>query len=173
MLNSDKETDTSRRTFMVRATAVIMGIIGLFLSIPLIGYIVSPALKRRVAPSVKVGSLKDLVKGQPRELELVFAEKDGWMETKTTRAVWVIEKDSVELKIYNPHCTHLGCAYHWNSEEDLFKCPCHNGVYDIDGKVVSGPPPRPLDTLNYYMENEDIYVYYEDFRAGSTKKIPL
>jgi len=41
-------------------------------------------------------------------------------------------------------CTHAGCAVNYNSSAKDFVCPCHGGVYDINGKVVSGPPPAPL-----------------------------
>jgi len=36
----------------------------------------------------------------------------------------------------------------WNAPKKQFLCPCHGGVYDRDGRVVSGPPPRPLERLN-------------------------
>ena len=44
-------------------------------------------------------------------------------------------------------CPHLGCGYRWDDADHHFKCPCHGSVYDIAGKVVGGPPPRPLDAL--------------------------
>ncbi len=44
-----------------------------------------------------------------------------------------------------PICTHLGCAYHWDDPSHTFICPCHTSVFSIDGKVLSGPAPRPLD----------------------------
>jgi cytochrome b6-f complex iron-sulfur subunit len=41
-------------------------------------------------------------------------------------------------------CTHLGCRTRFNPESRLIECPCHGGVYDPQGQVVSGPPPKPL-----------------------------
>jgi cytochrome b6-f complex iron-sulfur subunit len=41
-------------------------------------------------------------------------------------------------------CTHLGCLVKYYPEKQLFICPCHAGTFDLDGKVVSGPPPKPL-----------------------------
>jgi len=41
-------------------------------------------------------------------------------------------------------CTHQGCTVNYNSSGKNFVCPCHGGVYNINGKVVSGPPPAPL-----------------------------
>jgi cytochrome b6-f complex iron-sulfur subunit len=42
-------------------------------------------------------------------------------------------------------CTHLRCIVPWVEKDNLFECPCHAGVYNRVGEVVSGPPPRPLD----------------------------
>jgi Rieske Fe-S protein len=44
-------------------------------------------------------------------------------------------------------CTHLGCRVRWDDRAQKFKCPCHGGEYDDKGRVVSGPPPRPLSTV--------------------------
>jgi cytochrome b6-f complex iron-sulfur subunit len=41
-------------------------------------------------------------------------------------------------------CTHNGCNVGYNSSGNNFICPCHNGVFDINGNVTSGPPPAPL-----------------------------
>ena len=48
--------------------------------------------------------------------------------------------------------------------------PLHRGVYDIDGDVLSGPPPRPLDRLDFRIEDGDLRVNYRDFKAGTPKK---
>lgn len=167
-------TGDSRRGFMRRAIAAIVGLIGVSLIGPLVGYVVSPALRRREGAQLSnIGTAVDLSVGQPREMSTVVSFKDGWMETKTTRSVWAVKKESGEVIVYNPHCTHLGCAYGWNSGEKLFKCPCHGGVYDIDGKVLAGPPPRPLDRMEYQLEEGNLLVQYQDFRAGIPKKLPI
>ncbi len=44
-------------------------------------------------------------------------------------------------------CTHLGCIVQWLPEQREFLCPCHAGRFAPDGRVLSGPPPRPLDPL--------------------------
>ena len=50
---------------------------------------------------------------------------------------------------------------------------CHGGVFDIEGRLLAGPPPRPLDSLNYKIENGELRVEYRDFRLGIPEKIPL
>lgn len=41
-------------------------------------------------------------------------------------------------------CTHSGCSLGYNANGHNFVCPCHGGTFDINGNVVSGPPPSPV-----------------------------
>jgi Rieske Fe-S protein len=55
-------------------------------------------------------------------------------------------------------CTHLGCRIRWIADEGKFYCPCHNGIFDRDGTVLSGPPPRPLDRFEVKVENDTLSI---------------
>ncbi|MEJ2721287.1 MAG: Rieske 2Fe-2S domain-containing protein [bacterium] len=55
-------------------------------------------------------------------------------------------------------CTHLGCTVPWDSESKLFVCPCHASSFDITGKVLSPPAPRPLDLYPVRIENAIVKV---------------
>ncbi|NIS59823.1 MAG: Rieske 2Fe-2S domain-containing protein [Proteobacteria bacterium] len=44
----------------------------------------------------------------------------------------------------NAICTHLGCIVYWDKEKKILPCPCHAGFFDLNGNVISGPPPSPL-----------------------------
>lgn len=50
-------------------------------------------------------------------------------------------------------CTHLGCTVPWLDKEKKFACPCHGSVFDIRGKVISPPAPRPLNIYHLFIEN--------------------
>jgi Rieske Fe-S protein len=78
----------------------------------------------------------------------VLSEKheDGWYETNRQTVVF-IDKQGDQLTAMSATCSHLGCHVQWQADANHFKCPCHGGVYDRAGNVVSGPPPRPLDKL--------------------------
>lgn len=71
--------------------------------------------------------------------------REGWLTRVVQESVWVRRKSDGTVTVFEPHCTHLGCAYAWNQEDRLFECPCHGGKFDADGERVDGPPPRPLD----------------------------
>jgi Rieske Fe-S protein len=49
-----------------------------------------------------------------------------------------------ELKVFDAVCTHFDCTVSYKPEENRIYCACHEGYYDLDGNVISGPPPRPL-----------------------------
>lgn len=49
-----------------------------------------------------------------------------------------------EVKAFSAICTHLGCIVDWDDQKRHILCPCHAGIFDVNGRVVSGPPPKPL-----------------------------
>jgi menaquinol-cytochrome c reductase iron-sulfur subunit len=156
----------SRRSFFQWMTSAAAVCIGLGLSIPLVGYLVSPAFKRRAQPWVDVGAVEDLPVNEPKQLDYVTSIRDGWMETKAQKAVWAIKRPDGGVTVFSPICTHLGCGYRWEQGDHAFKCPCHGSVYDREGKVIAGPAPRKLDTLPWKVENGRLLVMYKEFKAG-------
>jgi cytochrome b6-f complex iron-sulfur subunit len=55
-------------------------------------------------------------------------------------------------------CTHLACTVSWNPEKREFYCPCHEGFFDAEGKVLSGPPPAPLERWKVEVSGEKVVV---------------
>jgi cytochrome b6-f complex iron-sulfur subunit len=55
-------------------------------------------------------------------------------------------------------CTHLGCLVTYDKEGKRLLCPCHAGEFDLDGNVVSGPPPRALETIPLKVEGEKLLL---------------
>jgi cytochrome b6-f complex iron-sulfur subunit len=55
-------------------------------------------------------------------------------------------------------CTHLGCLVDYNKEKDILLCPCHGGAYDMNGNVISGPPPKPLQKFPLRVEGDHILI---------------
>jgi Rieske Fe-S protein len=55
-------------------------------------------------------------------------------------------------------CTHLSCIVQYQSEKQRVWCACHNGVYDLNGRNISGPPPRPLEAYDVHVRGDEIYV---------------
>jgi cytochrome b6-f complex iron-sulfur subunit len=55
-------------------------------------------------------------------------------------------------------CTHMGCTVRWDEGQRLYLCPCHKGIYDADGEVVSGPPPAPLPAVPVSVSDTTVTV---------------
>jgi cytochrome b6-f complex iron-sulfur subunit len=55
-------------------------------------------------------------------------------------------------------CTHLGCLVKYDKERQIFICPCHAGVFDLEGNVISGPPPRPLEKFAVRVDGDNIVI---------------
>ena len=62
------------------------------------------------------------------------------------------------FKAFSAICTHLGCLVSWDENKQEIMCPCHAGLFDREGKVVSGPPPRPLPSYQVNVIDEKIFV---------------
>jgi menaquinol-cytochrome c reductase iron-sulfur subunit len=163
----------NRRGFLGRFIGIIAAFIGVTLSLPLAGYTILPALRKRSEVWVDILDPNQLTPYEPKSIEVVMSTKDGWLKSTTVKSVWAVRKNDAEVTIYSPLCTHLGCGYRWESDKQIFSCPCHGSLFDIEGRVLAGPAPRPLDTLPAKIENGRVWTIYKEFKAGTPKKIEL
>lgn len=62
------------------------------------------------------------------------------------------------FKAFSAICTHLGCIVQWDAGRKQIACPCHAGFFDVTGKVVSGPPPKPLTEHGIAIVNGEVLV---------------
>jgi Rieske Fe-S protein len=63
-----------------------------------------------------------------------------------------------KYRAFSAVCTHLGCTVQYKASEKAIWCACHNGMYDLDGRNVSGPPPRPLEVFLVHEAGTEIVV---------------
>jgi len=70
----------------------------------------------------------------------------------------VIRTSSGELRAFSAVCTHLQCTVQYRADLDRIWCACHNGLFDLSGKNVGGPPPRPLEELTAAVRGDEIIV---------------
>jgi cytochrome b6-f complex iron-sulfur subunit len=62
------------------------------------------------------------------------------------------------LRAFSLVCTHLACTVIWNGEKREFHCPCHDGFFDGEGRVLSGPPPAPLDRWKVEVQGNKVII---------------
>jgi cytochrome b6-f complex iron-sulfur subunit len=99
-----------------------------------------------------VASADEILKGAGKEVVL------------GNKPVWVIQDKRGNYKALSAICTHLGCIVEWQQDKQIFFCPCHAGVFDDNGRVISGPPPRPLP--EYGLKIKDGRVYLTGLKEG-------
>lgn len=165
----------TRRTFFKSATVGIGSVLTVMIGYPLIDSLVSSSKMLVKKAFSKLVLLKDIKNSfspvvQPTKLNFSKIDQDAFISTTTPEQVWVAKKSPDDIKVFSPICTHLGCRYNWDAEKKMFVCPCHNSVFTIDGKYVSGPALRGLDTLPKEVKEGTLYVKYEKFKVGIPEK---
>ncbi len=148
----------SRRKFFKYLVNGIAAAITGILGIPLTGLYVLPAFKKRKVVWKKCGRVEDFQIGEIKLVPLEPVERRQWPEDWGTEAAFVYRKSATDFVIYNLHCTHVGCPVNWSPSAKRFFSPCHGGVFDQDGRVLAGPPPRPLDRYEVKVRKGVVYA---------------
>ena len=135
-----------RRRFinLLLGTGLIASI-GSFLY-PIIRYLVPPKLPDFGNDAVLAAKVSDL---KPDSAKLFrFGTRPGLL----------IKSTAGEYRALSATCTHLGCTVQYRPDLRELWCACHNGLYDLNGRNISGPPPRPLEQFDVQVRGDDIYV---------------
>ncbi|MDP2961033.1 MAG: Rieske 2Fe-2S domain-containing protein [candidate division Zixibacteria bacterium] len=143
--NNDKKI--SRRTFLdyLIGGSVVVSFLAVLAGI--LTYIYPPKKEggAEKAEKVEVGPLADLPVGKAKPVDF---------QGKNVMVMHV----KAGLFAVDMRCTHLGCMVEWEEGSLTLKCPCHAAFFDYQGKVISGPAPKPLPLYKVEVANEIIYV---------------
>lgn len=152
--------EVSRRDFVTLVTGIISACIGAVVGLPAIGYLLSPAASRQKSEArVALGPIENYPEGVPTLFNFTRTKINGWEKTVNSYGVYVL-RNGEEVKVYSNICTHLSCRVKWEEENQIFHCPCHDGVFDINGEIVRGPQPRPLDTYPATIEDGNLFITF-------------
>ncbi len=165
--------EITRRGFLAMATGVLTSFVILIAGIPVIGELIGGIYREKKSSWVKVTDIASLPIGQPVNPTFPMEEVQAYIRQIDLRKVWVVKHSAMSVTVFSPICVHLGCHYNWNPQTQHFECPCHGSVYALDGKVLGGPAPRPLDTLPEKIEGTTLFVKWEEFQVGIPEKIPV
>ncbi len=93
-------------------------------------YLIPTASRRRAGPA-SVATLDQI-------------PPEGALSVPFGRGRAMIVRHGDSLRAFDPACTHARCLVEWKPDQARFRCPCHGGVFDADGRPVAGPPREPL-----------------------------
>jgi menaquinol-cytochrome c reductase iron-sulfur subunit len=150
--------ETTRRSFFTGAIYATWSAIAAALSVPALVYLFFPPKVRKTDDWVEVGDVSKLAVNAPVEMAFRRNRIDGWKIISEKSTAWVVKQEDRSIVAFGPQCTHLGCAYHWEDGKNEFLCPCHTSLFSVDGKVVSGPAPRPLDRYQTRMQGNNLWL---------------
>jgi len=114
------------------------------LSVPAVGFLLSPLFTKQKLVWVTVGPIDNVPVNQPTPLIAEVPVGTGYATPPVKRIVYVVKTPDGQTRALSNICTHMQCDVHWDPALGNFLCPCHGGLYDIEGRNVGGPPPQPL-----------------------------
>jgi cytochrome b6-f complex iron-sulfur subunit len=117
-----------------------------FITTPILAYFYPPKLEETPSEPVLVCPENELNENESKTVQF-------------GRYPALVIHTSQGLKAYSAVCTHFACIVKWDPDLGEIVCPCHDGFFDpLDGSVISGPPPTPLETLAINIIDGQIYI---------------
>ncbi len=152
----DEAGQADRRRFLSRLSMALGVLIAALVGPPSLLFL----LGLRKTPRVwrTVGKVDDFRVGTTVEVSFEDPSPLPWAGVTANTAAWLRREGPREFIAFSVDCTHLGCPVRWLESAELFMCPCHGGVFYKDGRVASGPPPRPLVHYPVRMRGDEVQI---------------
>ena len=139
--------DSGRRNFLNWFLATTAGAFMVSVLYPLSRYLIPPNVEESTARTVTL-SIK------PQDLK----PNSGEIFRFGSQPAILVNTPTNELKAFAATCTHLACTVQYRPDINHIWCACHNGHYDLNGKNIEGPPPRPLEEYAVNVRGDQIVV---------------
>lgn len=147
-----------RRRFLSRVSIALSAAMGAVVGVPVIGFLVSPLLRKPPQQWRAVGSVGAFTIGETVSVKFEDASPLPWSGVTARTAAWLRRENETDFTAFSVNCTHLGCPVQWIPDPKLFLCPCHGGVYNANGSVAAGPPPKPLGRYPTRVKNGQVEI---------------
>ena len=134
---SSTESGSGRRDFLNWLLGSSLGTLVLWPLYPVVRFVNTPPVPESTATRVDAGATNDPAFRDTGYKIVRFGEDP----------LIVLRVDEDDFRAFSATCTHLDCIVEYQKDERRIWCNCHNGMYDLAGQVVSGPPPRPLQAF--------------------------
>jgi Rieske Fe-S protein len=122
------------------------------------GAILAPSFARRADSWLRAAPIDSVAGDEPLSVTLRIARQDGFTQVIDRVVVYLVKTGDNQVRAMSSTCTHLGCRTSYDRDSKRILCPCHGGVYDMQGNVISGPPPAGLATLPTRVEDGQVLV---------------
>ena len=109
---------------------------------PIVRYVIPPVAAEPAVDSVVAGKVAQ------------FKPNSGAVLKFGSKPAILVRTPDGQFRAFSAVCTHLECTVQYKADTAQIWCACHNGLYDLAGNVVSGPPPRPLDAFAVNLRGE-------------------
>ncbi|NOX87953.1 MAG: Rieske (2Fe-2S) protein [Calditrichaeota bacterium] len=120
----------------------------------LVGSIIYPALSYLKPPKQAEAAVNSVKAGKVNEIPV----NSGKIVRFGRKPVILIRTSTDEFIAFTATCTHLGCIVQYREDKQQIWCACHNGLFDLKGRNISGPPPRPLDPFLVQIIDDEIII---------------
>lgn len=147
-----------RRNFLVRAIIAIQATMAATVAFVFGGATLAPSFARREETWLRAADFDALPDNQPVPVTLRVTRSDGYTQVVDRTVVYLVKTGEQDVRALQSTCTHLGCRTSYDRRAKRIVCPCHGGVFDVQGNVVDGPPPAPLPSLTTRIEDGQVMV---------------
>jgi menaquinol-cytochrome c reductase iron-sulfur subunit len=176
-MSGDPPADGGRRRFLKIATCALGGGIGATIAVPAVRYILYPVGAHTVTsadePIDALPEARIRPGAPPMRVGLVArAERDAWgtVEHVPLGSAWVLRAKDGPLQAFSAVCPHLGCAIGFDGGEQVFRCPCHDSSFTLDGERRGGPTERGMDPLPIEVKDGRIRITWVRYRVGGADR---
>lgn len=145
-MQSETQKDNGRRNFLKYFLGGGLTALAGSLLYPFFAFLKPPEQNDIVVSNVNAGKISE------------FNEGGGKIVRFGNKPVLLFKNPEGEFKAFLATCTHFDCTVQYKKDLQVIWCACHNGKYDLSGKNISGPPPRPLDEFRVLIKNDDIFI---------------
>ena len=144
----------NRRSALAIFVNTVAVAIGGGLSSVLAAFALRPGAGRGEERWIRAGATTGLTPHVPAPRVISLSRQDGWYRERGREAIFLVWDGDKAVHALSATCTHLGCQVRWDAASTSFRCPCHGGVFNAQGQVVEGPPPRALNRIDARIDDQ-------------------
>jgi len=141
-----KQKNLTRRQFLLGGLVSSLSAFAALFLYPVLRFIVPPPVPESKQNSIKAAAANEL---KPNSAKVfAFGSKPAIL----------VRQANGEYRAFSAVCPHLQCTVQYSADQKLIWCACHNGKFDLNGRVISGPPPNGLEVYEVGISGEDVIV---------------